>query len=416
MALPIITIAQDERWKCRGCGRCCRGNIVPLHDDDLKRLKSQNWKKHPDFSQQPFMIHQGWFSRQHRLAQHSDGTCVFLDKEGLCRIHKEFGFNEKPLICRMYPLQIVPLEKAAVLTLRRSCPVAAAGEGDVLTEYLDEVRKYVRMRPKLAAPSPSPAIVKNQFRPWSDFTMITEALERVVNDRKYPIARRLVHGLWLCNLLEKCQFKNLDTGQLRALVDFFVKTAPQNVESMYLAPVTPGTVTSIIFRQVLALYLRLHPLNDIHESWRERCFLFITAMAFTGGIGPVPALHPAYPKATFTEVEQRALEPLDNNILELINDYFESNLSSKQYGVMSRPGWPLLDKYRALALSLPVAFWMLRYFSGSEPPPREMAIAIITAIDRGQGYAPLTGILHRQKISTLNSLQGLEKLIIWYAR
>ncbi len=416
MALPIVTIAQDERWTCRGCGRCCRGNIVPLHEDDLQRLRAQNWEKHPDFAHQPIIRRQGLFSRHYILAQRGDGTCVFLGEDGLCRIHKEFGFNEKPLVCRMYPLQIVPLEKVAILTLRRSCPVAAAGEGAGLEEHLVEARKYVRMRPKLAEPALPPAVVKNQSRPWSDFVMITEALEKLANDQKYPISRRLVHGLWLCNLLEKCRFKSLDDGELRDLVDFFVKSTPQSVETMYLNPANPGAVASVLFRQIIATYLRLHPLNDIHESWRERWFLSITAIAFTSGKGSVPAPHPAFPRATFADVEQRILGPLDDRIQGLFDDYFESNLSSKQYAIMSRPGWPLLDKFRAFALAYPVAFWMLRYFSCNEPPTRETAISIITAIDRGQGYAPLTSAHHRQRIASLNSLQALEKLVIRYGR
>jgi len=416
MAWPIMTIARDERWTCLGCGRCCRGNIVPLHDDDLQRLKTQKWEEHPDFAHQPFIIHQGLFPRQYRLAQRNDGTCVFLNEDGLCRIHKEFGFNEKPLVCRMYPLQIVPLEKTAVLTLRRSCPVAAAGDGASLAEYLDEAHRYVRIRPKLVTPASPPAVVKNQSRPWSDFTMIAETLEKLVNNQKYPLSRRLVHGLWLCDLLEKCRFKNLDAEKLRDLLHVFADTAPQNVEKMYPDPANPGTAANIIFHQMLAVYLRLHPRNDIHESWRERCFLFISAIAFTRGKGSVPALHPDFPKATFADVEQRVLGLLDNKIQGLLNDYFESNIASKQYAIMSRPGWPLLDTFRAFALSLPVAFWMLRYFSGNTPPAREAAIAIITTIDRGQGYAPLTGTLHRQRIANLNSLHALEKLILWYAR
>lgn len=416
MAVPIMTIARDERWDCRGCGRCCRGNLVPLHDDDLQRLRAQRWEEHPDFAHQSFIMRQGLFSRQYRLAQRGNGTCVFLGEDSLCRIHQKFGFYEKPLVCRMYPLQVVPLEKAAILTLRRSCPAAAAGEGARLAEYLGEARKYVQIRPHLAEPASPPAVIKNQSRPWSDFVMIAETLEKLVNDQKFPLSRRLVHGLWLCNLLEECRFKNLDAGKLRDLVDFFAKAAPQNAEKMYLNPARPGAAASILFRQAIAAYLRLHPLNDIHESWRERCLLFITAIAFTSGKGSVPALHPAFPEAKFADVEQRVLGPLENKIQGLFNDYFESNLSSKQYAIVSRPGWPLLDKFRALALALPVAFWMLRYFSGNELPAREAAVSIITAIDRGQGYAPLTGTHHRQRIASLKSMQALEKLIIWYEK
>jgi len=416
MGFPIMTTARDERWVCRGCGGCCRGNLVPLHNDDLQRLRSQHWEKHPEFADHSFLARQGLFSRRYRLAQHGDGTCVFLGKDHLCRIHRDFGFHEKPLVCRMYPMQIVPLEKKAILTLRRSCPAAAAGEGKRIAEYLAEARKYVKIRPLLAEPASPPAIAKKQSLPWSDFIMIAETLADLVNDQKYPLSRRLVHGLCLCNLLEECRLTNLDAGELRELVSFFAKAAKLKAEEMYLNPVDPGTVAGVLLRQAIAAYLRLHPLYGTHESWQERWFLYISAFAFTSGKGSVPALNTAFPEAKFADVEKRIPEPLDHTVQALFNDYFESHLSSKQYAIVNRPGWPLLDKFRSLALAFPVALWMLRYFSGNAPPTKETAIAIITTMDRGQGYAPLTGAHHRQKIASLKSMQALEKLIIWYER
>jgi Fe-S-cluster containining protein len=412
--LPIMTTIRDERWTCRGCGNCCRGNLVPLHLDDLQRLRDQRWENHPEYKNISFIKREGLFSQRYRLAQRSDGNCVFLGDDNLCRIHREFGFDEKPLVCRMYPLQIVPLEKNAILTLRRSCPVAAEGEGARLAEYLEEAKKYVKIRPLLAEPAAPPAVIKNQHLGWTDFNVVANALSEMVNDKKFPLARRFVHGLSLCNLLDECRLNNLDSGQIRELVSFLAKAAKLKAEEMYLSPVDPGSVAGVLFRQVIAAYLRLHPRFGVHETWHERWFLHMSAFAFTSGKGSIPALSTDFPEAKFADVEKLLSEPLEPAVQTLISDYFECHLSSNQYAIVNRPGWPLLDKYRAFALAYLVAIWMLRYFSGNAPPTKETAIAVITTIDRGQGYAPLITAHHRQKISSMKSNRSLEKLIIWY--
>ena len=41
---------------------------------------------------------------------------------------------------------------------------------------------------------------------------------------------------------------------------------------------------------------------------------------------------------------------------------------------------------------------------------------IITALDRGQGYAPLAGGKQRRRVQVLARLEELERLVVWYAQ
>ena len=140
MPLPIKPLPIIERWDCHQCGVCCRGSLVPLSAEDLARLKEQGWAEHPDFRGTPIVTRESWFGGEYRLAHRDDGSCVFLLPDGLCRIHKELGFEAKPLICRTFPLQIVPRENVAYVTIRRACPSAAADQGRPVSEQLDEAR------------------------------------------------------------------------------------------------------------------------------------------------------------------------------------------------------------------------------------------------------------------------------------
>ena len=99
-----------------------------------------------------------------------------------------------------------------------------------------------------------------------------------------------------------------------------------------------------------------------------------------------------------------------------MNRYFETTATSNQYVVVSRPGWSVIEKCRALIIAYPVALWMLRYFCGNEPPTVEHVIDMVTAIDRGQGHGPLAGRQHRRRIASLVALGELDRIAVWYAR
>jgi Fe-S-cluster containining protein len=409
--LPIV-----ERWDCTGCGKCCRGNLVPLDDDDLRRLRDQRWDQHPDYRGTPTVVRQGFLRRRYRLAQRDDGRCVFLTDEGLCRIHQEFGFETKPLVCRMYPLQLVPVDKTAYLTLRRSCPTAAAGQGREMRAHRDAARAFVRERPKLVEPVAPPTICRGQRRSWKDTLLVLGGLEQLLTDQRFPLVRRLVHGLRFCELLERCRLKKVDTLKLRELIEILVQNSPQEGAAFFREVSPPQGGAAVLFRQITADYLRLHPGYIVRESWNQRLRMASVAFAFARGRGLVPRLHAGYPEAQFEQIESCSLGHQEESLQEPLVRYFESTAASKQYAMAGRSRWSLVEKYRALAAAYPVALWMLRYFCQCQPPTVERVIDVVTAIDRGQGFAPLAGRQHRRRLAQLASMEALEGLAVWYAR
>src|SRR5689334_11690737 len=95
MSLPLKTLPIVERWDCHQCGFCCRGSIVPLNERDVERLREQRWHEGPEKISP--MTPLAGRADKFQLAKRADGSCVFLMPDGLCRIHKEFGFAAKPL-------------------------------------------------------------------------------------------------------------------------------------------------------------------------------------------------------------------------------------------------------------------------------------------------------------------------------
>ena len=225
MPLPIKTLPILEQWDCHGCGICCRGAAVLLNDADLKRLREQHWEKHPDFRGKKVIVRAGLFDRRFRLAHRKDGTCVFQDADKLCRIHREFGYDAKPHVCRMAPLQMIPLENFVYVTLRRYCPSAAADKGRPLKEQLDEYRRLAVASDAVPEPTPPPKLTRRYRRPWKEAMAVAEVLNKFMLDERYPLVRRLVHGLEFCHLLDQCRLKKIQGRRLAELLSVLKASA-----------------------------------------------------------------------------------------------------------------------------------------------------------------------------------------------
>ena len=139
--MSIKTLPIVEKWDCHSCGYCCRGTVIPLDEDDLRKIREQEWENVPEFRGIKTTTRLGLIGNQRVLAKKADGSCVFFTDDCRCRIHEKFGAEAKPAICQMFPLQVVTLDRQTLITLRRSCPSAAADDGRELKEHLKPLKK-----------------------------------------------------------------------------------------------------------------------------------------------------------------------------------------------------------------------------------------------------------------------------------
>lgn len=415
MTLPIRTLPMEERWDCHGCGICCWGTIIRLSDDDLQKIRDQGWDEHPDYRGLRTVERHGLGRKHYRLARRRDGHCVFLTSDGRCRIHQDRGADAKPLICRMYPFQLVPLEDFAYLTLKRSCPSAAADHGRELREHLSSVRRLAERGSMADKPTRPPMITRGHRRSWEDTFRVTGAIERLMLDAGYPLVRRLVHGLQFCKLLEMCRLQQFDSRSLGPLLTMLETSAVAETAEVFRKRRPPGRAVAGKFRQTAFEYIRLHPAFAVGKSWRERWRMLFSAIAFVRGKGPVFRHDPDRPQATFEALEG-PLGHLGMEILGPVNKYFDTAAASKQYAVLDRRRWPIVDSFRALAMAFPIAMWMLRLYGTERPPTVDDVVQIVGTIERGQSYAPLCGRRHRQRVRGIARTGEMTRLVAWYAR
>jgi len=71
--LPVL-----QNWDCHVCGTCCKEYLVRLSDDEVEKIKSQNWDVTKDLGgYQPFRK-TGLFKNKINLNHRPDGSCVFF--------------------------------------------------------------------------------------------------------------------------------------------------------------------------------------------------------------------------------------------------------------------------------------------------------------------------------------------------
>jgi lysine-N-methylase len=414
MSLPIITLPMAERWDCHQCGVCCRGSIVPLDEEDLRKLQEQKWEEHSDY-RGVAVTAAGDRRGRKQLAKRVDGSCVFLMDDGLCRIHKEFGFDAKPLVCRMFPLQLVPRDKQAVLTIRRACPSAAADKGREVTEYLPEVRAYAKEGRLIEHAVAAPPIKPGEEAEWKRSGVLLETLRRVTCDERYPPIRRLVHGLELCRLVETARTGGMPTRKLSDLVSVLEEHIAAEAAPHFAQRQRPSAGGRLLFRRIGLEAVRLHPRAYLMPRWWTRFQLVWWALKMVAGRGTLPRVHPQFPSATFQQLEQ-PLGLLDAALYRPLARYFETSTASYQYALGDRGGWSIIESYRQLAILYPIALWLLRWATVGRTPEVNDVYEIITTLERAQGYAPLGGLEQRSRLRTLARLDDLPRLVIWYGQ
>jgi hypothetical protein len=79
--------------------------VVTLAPEEVERLEAQGWRT------QGWRFRKGvvtdgedqWGQPTKVLRRRKDGSCLLLDDDGLCRIHKRLGHAAKPRVCRQFP-------------------------------------------------------------------------------------------------------------------------------------------------------------------------------------------------------------------------------------------------------------------------------------------------------------------------
>lgn len=118
-----LRVLPEARFECTMCGSCCGGhNVGPVSSAVLAGLDPAIPTLEPVVKRVRHVDKDLFVILQQDVMCHvADGSCLFLDDGGRCRIHSRLGGQAKPLPCRVFPWELVATPAGLRVTVQREC-------------------------------------------------------------------------------------------------------------------------------------------------------------------------------------------------------------------------------------------------------------------------------------------------------
>lgn len=421
MPLPIRHLPVLQNWDCHVCGNCCKEYQVAISDEEKERIEAQGWGDDPTLAEEPL------FERRTRLGtgtwqlrRREDGSCVFLSPEGRCRIHEKFGFEAKPLFCRLFPFVLVPAGDHWRVGVRFACPSAAANKGRAIRAHDDSLKEFARMlaRREGLGDTPGettpPPLRAGQLVTWPDLLRFVDTLQELLKDRSRPVEHRMRRCVALAVQCRQAKFEQIKGGRLDEFLDLMKSFLDGEVPADPAAVPPPTWVGRVLFRQAAAIFARKDHGPDRGLASKGRLALLAAAWRFALGRGTVPRVHGKLPEITFAELEQPH-GPLPPEAEEVLERYYLIKVGSLQFCGQRNFWLPFWEGFEMLALTLPILLWTARAFTDL---PRQQAIELaLTIVDDHFGFNQILGTTRQRLSFRILSQRGeLSRLIAWYSR
>lgn len=151
MATPNVKNWRDLlKFRCTGCGNCCKETIVMLTDHDVRRIVDGTGMAPKEFvrffgedeinmpKRHPFWV-QLATRRAIMALRWGRNRCIFLDKEDMCTI-----YEHRPVACREHPFNITRSNSGAVtgLSLSKVSECLYELDGQISKRTLSAVCKW----------------------------------------------------------------------------------------------------------------------------------------------------------------------------------------------------------------------------------------------------------------------------------
>jgi lysine-N-methylase len=394
--------------------------LIEITDAERKRIQDQNWTIEDGVpNDQPVIAAHGGppWKKRHRLAHTADGSCVFLNEAGLCRIHAKFGEAAKPLACRIYPYAFHPAGKRITVSLRFSCPSVVANLGQPVDQNRDELKSIAKLVvPEHADLMPPPNVNRKQRVDWRDFMKFVTTLHDMIELGKGNAIERLYRALVMLRLIDQAKYDLIKGPRLTEFLDIIREAS---LDEEIPEPKEPAAITRLQFRQLVALYTRKDTVADLSGGWLNRWKLLRAAVRFAGGSGKIPQLQDCFGDATFDQLEN-PFGGLPEGSNEILNRYLSVKIQGLHFCGAAYNNVPLVEGFQSLALIVPAICWIARWLAVSndrehlELSDLKQAIAIA---DHHHGYSPALGSMSsRKRVRYMDQMDEITNLVLWYSR
>ena len=419
MQLELPTI---QNWNCHNCSGCCKQHLIEVTEEERQRIIKQKWEEDGFLSagQQVLVPTSAMpWNKQFRLAHTADESCIFLNEQGLCRIHAKFGEAAKPLPCRIYPYVFHPAGKKVAVSLRYSCPSVVANLGEAVSAQSKEIKRIGKLVvPEGIEDDLPPDVHPGETVDWNDFRRIVRALDETIAQPDVPFIVRLLRALFWIEILSQSQLEKISGARLDDFLDLIRDATVSEVpELTEFDP--PGKIGRMHFRMLTASYTRRDTVANLSTGWRGRWKLLTSILSFTRGKGNVPVMQGCFQSVPFALLEEPFGE-LPPEAEKLFSRYFRVKIQGFHFCGRGYYNVPLVEGFQSLALIYPVVLWISRWRAASDGRKQltmEDITQALSIADHHHGFSAAFGqSTSRNRIKQLAKLHDIAKLCVWYSR
>ena len=419
MALPL-ELPVLQRWGCSSCGACCRQHLVEITAEEKQRIDQQNWNSEPALAGSLPVVPMGKLGRllgRWRLNHRPDGACVFLQDDGLCRIHATLGETAKPLACRVYPYAFHPAGRKVTVSLRYSCPSVVANVGPTAIQNGKTIRRIAQdVVPNQRRETPPPEISPGQRLTEPEFVRFLDALDATLSGSGDWV-RNLLAAIFWVSLAGQAKFEQVRGPRLGEFLELIRHGAAGEVPvdlGEFDPPTPPGRT---LFRLLVMQYARHDTAAVLDRPWIGRWRNLTAGLAFSRGNGNLPSLRPELRSVPFAALEQPfGVPPVAQ---ELFPRYLRTKIRGRHFCGPAYYDVPFAEGFVALTLMIPVTLYLARWLAvsaGRDTVTDADLQAALAIADHHHGYSPALGLPTARGRTRMLARGDVAKLLVWYTR
>lgn len=424
MSSPPLILPVIQNWNCHNCAGCCKQHEIEITAEEKERIEKQRWDEDKSIPEgQPVIIKTGLSptSKRYRLAHQSDGSCIFLNEQGLCRIHAKFGEPAKPLACQVYPYAFHPAGNQIAVSLRFSCPSVVSNLGKRVDQQTDEIKKIVdQVLPKRYKAPAAPGLTSKETLGWPDTLKVVGTLNQFFEMKDTRFLINLLRAISWVELIEQSRFETIRGERLDEFLELISQATAQEIPGdRKLDRTAPSRLGGIQFRLLAAQYARKDTFADSSRGLTRRFSLLMSALKFTFASGEIPPLQDRFKSVPFSLLEASFGE-LPPECEKLFARYYRVKIQGLHFFGAAYYEIPFVEGFYHLALMFPAIMWIARWIAAGEGRstliPEDVNEAMSIA-DHHHGYSPAFGMPHfRSRVRNLSRSQDIKKLISWYGQ
>jgi len=393
----------DQSWTCVSCGRCCGIWDIPITLEEKLRIEKLaipgfDFSKNSCFSS--VKGHPALF-----LIKKNGGSCIFLDSDNYCVIHKYHGESVKALACRMYPYNIsIWKDGAQSVSLRFDCTAVSENRGRPLQKQTHAINSLVRELSSIGSRKNS-VVYRNDLLPeLSALRIIAHAYKEILFSASAPFNVNIYFASCLLKFHENGDNRNdiLNPVEFKSASLLYLKEQADLIQFTVESANRPDKLCMLKFNYLLTGYVRVDEQSRLKGFFRGRLGRARDILKFVLGKGDLHKFGDEYPDTSridmLAAVEHTIFHEETENI---IKRYYATQLESLHFCGSHGLNFSFEEGMRHLFLVYPAIIALTALFASAEKRTNSNLKDVYSAlriIDHTFYHSPFFKLKHVKKI------------------